>query len=240
MEEINAVITKLVAGNRILAREGVVDGFGHISARHPKDPERYLLSRSRSPELVEGADIMEFMLDGVAIDDKGFQPYAERHIHGSIYEARPDVMAAVHNHSYEVIPFGITKTPLRPVAHVASRIGLNIPVWDIRAKFGDTSLLVTNMEQGHDMAACLGENHVVLMRGHGCAVAADTIEEAVLKSIYLQINARMQMDAMRLGEVTYLSPGEIAFRETSTPETMRLGTERVWEYYTRRAGLAGG
>ncbi len=239
MEDVNAVIEKLVAGNRILAREGVVDGFGHISTRHPNDPERYLLSRSRSPELVESDDILEFRLDGEALDDKGFAVYAERPIHGSIYEKRPDVMAVVHNHSYEVIPFGITRTPLRPVAHVASRIGAHIPVWDIRAKFGDTSLLVTNMEQGHDMAACLGENHVVLMRGHGCAVAADSIEEVVLKSIYLQVNARMQMDAMRMGEVTYLSPGEITFRETATPETMRLGTERVWEYYTRRAGIAG-
>lgn len=237
MAELKIITETLVIANRILACEGVVDAYGHISARHPEDPDRYLLARSRSPELVEMSDILEFSLDGRAVLDNPPPVYAERAIHGAIYEARPDVMAVVHNHSYDVIPFSVTPVPLRPVFHVGGRIGAHIPVWDIRNKFGDTNLLVVNMEQGRDLAACLGENRVVLMRGHGCCVAGTSIQDATMTAIYVQVNARIQMDAMRLGEVIYLSPGEVAARPDPETDAARVGRDRVWEYLCRRSGL---
>jgi HCOMODA/2-hydroxy-3-carboxy-muconic semialdehyde decarboxylase len=233
MEDLKAVTQRLVAANRILAAEGVVDAFGHVSVRHPGNPKRYLLSRSRSPELVEMGDIMEFEMDGVPLDAKGRLPYNERFIHGAIYESRPDVISVVHNHAYEVIPFSVSKTPLRPIFHCAGPIGSRIPIWDIREKFGDTRMLVENMEQGRDLAGCLAENSVALMRGHGCVVTGPSIEVAVLTAIYLRVNARLQMDAMQLGEVTYLTPGEIDLK--SQKNMVKLGADRAWEYLCSRA-----
>ena len=234
MEELEQAKRDVVIANRILAREGVVDAYGHVTVRHPGNPEHYLMSCSRSPELVTLDDIMEFTLDGDPIDQRDRQMYSERPIHGGIYECRPDVTSVVHNHAYEVIPFTITATPLRPVAHVAGTIGANVPVWDIRDKFGDTNLLVTKMEEGRDLAASLGDNAVVLMRGHGCAVSGANIHQSVMRSIYLQVNARLQMDAMRLGEVTYLSPGEI--QQCGETLVGPLSTSRAWEYLSMRAG----
>jgi ribulose-5-phosphate 4-epimerase/fuculose-1-phosphate aldolase len=225
----------LVVGNRILAREGVVDAYGHITVRHPNDPERYLMSRSRSPELVTLDDIMEFRLDGTPIDDRGRAPYAERFIHGAIYETRPDVKSVVHNHSLPLIPFGVTGVPIRPVLHVAGCIGAHVPVWDIRPKFGDgTNLLVVNMAQGRDLATALGRNRVVLMRGHGCAVTGRSIKESVLVSNYLQVNATLQLQALQLGkEINYLTPGEAdACAATLVSE---LSVTRAWEYFRSRA-----
>ena len=233
MDDLESAIRALVAANRILAAEGVVDAFGHISVRHPRDPDRYLLSRSRSPELVQVADIMEFEMDGTPVDPRGRTPYLERFIHGAVLQARPDVLSVVHNHSYEVIAFGVSKTPLRPIFHSAGRIGSPVPVWDIRDKFGDTRMLVERMEHGRDLAACLGSNTVALMRGHGCVVTAASIEDAVLTSIYLRVNARLQMDAMRMGEVTYLSPGEIVLN--SQQNKPKVGNARAWEYLCSRA-----
>lgn len=225
---------EVVIANRILARENVVDAYGHVSIRHPDNPERYLMSRSRSPELVTLDDVMEFALDGAPIGDER-TPYAERHIHGAIYEARPEVGSVVHNHSHAVIPFGVTPTPLRPVAHVGAAIGKEIPVWDIRGNFGDTNLLVVDMEQGRDLARGLGGNNVVLMRGHGCAVTGRTVQGAVMTSIYLQVNARLLQDTLNMsGEIEYLSDGEIDLcAETFLSD---FSVQRAWEYFQRRAG----
>lgn len=234
MERLVEAMRAVMVANRILAHEGVVDAFGHVSLRHPENPERYLMSRSRSPELVTLDDIMEFMLDGEPIDPRGRAMYAERFIHGAIYERRPEVMSVVHNHSHAIIPFGVTGTALRPVFHVGAMIGADIPVWDIRDKFGDTNLLVVNMEQGRDLAVTMGENHVALMRGHGCAVSGRTVQEAVMTSIYLQVNANLQMAAMALGDVTYLSQGEI--RQCLELFAGELSVTRAWEYFRVRAG----
>jgi HCOMODA/2-hydroxy-3-carboxy-muconic semialdehyde decarboxylase len=228
----------LAIANRILAREGVVDAFGHVSLRHPDRPDRFLLARSRSPELVTPEDLMEFALDGTPIDARGRTPYSERFIHGAIYEKRPDVHSVIHNHSHEIIPYGITPVRLRPVLHVGGAIGEDVPVWDIRRKFGDTNMLVVNMDQGRDLAATLGRNRVALMRGHGCAVAGKTLREAVFTAVYLQVNAKLQTEAMRLSdEVEYLSPGELAL--TKEMLSQQVGLDRAWEYWTRRASLAG-
>ena len=232
MADQDGLVADLVIANRILGREGVCDAFGHISVRHPEQPDRYLLSCSRSPELVTEDDIMVFELDGSAIDGGDRRPYLERFIHGAIYEARPDVISVVHNHASGVIAYSVTPTPLRPIQHTFARIGQHIPVWDIHDRFGDTNMLVSNVEQGRDLAACLADHVVVLMRGHGCTVTAPSIAEAVLTSIYLQANAKLQMDAMGLGEVTYLTPGEV--EASSQANQPRVGTERAWEYYKAR------
>ena len=209
MERLLKAMRDVVVANRILAHEGVVDAFGHVSVRHPDDAESYIMARSRAPALVTLDDIMVFSLDGEAVDLRGRTVYAERHIHGAIYENRPEVMSVVHNHSHAVIPFGVTRTPIRPLIHVGAAIGTEIPIWDIRDKFGDTNLLVVNMDQGRDLAACLGANRVALMRGHGCAVSGRTVQEAVMNSVYLQVNANLQTTAMAMGEIEYLSPGEM-------------------------------
>lgn len=230
-------VRDLVVANRILAHQGVVDAYGHVSLRHPANPERFLLSRSRSPELVEAGDVMEFALDGKPAGGDARAPYLERFIHAGIYAARPDVQAVVHAHSEDVLPFGITPEPLRPVLHTAGEMGTQIPVWDIADRFGDdTNLLVTNLEQGRDLAQRLADNSVVLMRGHGFAAAGYTLFMAVRVSVYLPINARVLLSATRLGKVRGLSPGEAERRTRIDPNSSEA--RRAWEYWARRAGCA--
>jgi ribulose-5-phosphate 4-epimerase/fuculose-1-phosphate aldolase len=226
-------LDELVTANRILAREGVVDSFGHVSIRHPDRPDRYLLSRARAPECIEVDDLMEFTCDGAAIDAAGRKPYAERFIHGAVYDARPKVQAIVHHHSPSVIPFSVTEALLSPVMHMCAGIGMRIPTWDSRASFGDTNLLVTNLEMATELAAALGDRPVILMRGHGCVVAGMSLREVVFNSIYLQLNADLQMKASGLGDITFLSEGEIA----AVLRTRGSFTfERAWEFWCRRAG----
>ena len=238
MSDLGRIVDDLVIANRILAREGIVDAYGHVSVRHPADPQRYFLARSLSPELVQRANIMEFRLDGAPAGDDRRTPYLERFIHGAIYEARPEVQAVVHAHAEDVLPFTITAEPLRPVIHSGSFIGAEVPVWDIADKFGDrTNLLVTNMPQARDLAQRLGANNVALMRGHGFAAAARSIIEVVRMSVYLPRNARVQMKAGRLGTLKPLSAGEIEARNSGykpdSPET-----QRAWRYWATRAGCA--
>ena len=233
MNTLAQALDDLVTANRILAREGVVDSFGHVSIRHPDRPDRYLLSRARAPECIEVEDVMEFALDGTPIDPADRKPYAERFIHGAVYEARPEVRAVVHHHSPSVIPFSVTEAQLSPVMHMCAGIGTGIPTWDSRARFGDTNLLVTNMDMARDLAAALGARPVILMRGHGCVVAGLSQREVVFNSVYLQLNADLQMKASGLGEITFLSEGEIAaVLRTRSSFTF----ERAWEFWCRRAG----
>ena len=226
-------LEELVTANRILAREGIVDSFGHVSIRYPEAPDRYLLSRARAPECIEVDDVMEFTLDGAAIDAGGRKPYAERFIHGAVYETRPDIHAVVHHHSPGVIPFGVTGTPLRPIMHMCASMGTDVPVWDSRTMFGDTNLLVTNMDMARDLAAALGNRPVALMRGHGCVVAGGSLREAVFNAIYLELNADLQMRAHALGEITFLSEGEVQAILTTRGS---FTYERAWERWCRRAG----
>lgn len=229
----DAFLDELVTANRILAREGVVDAFGHVSIRDPRDPGRYVMSRARAPECVEVPDLMTFQLDGTPIEPAGRKPYAERYIHGAIYERRPDVQAVIHNHSPSVIPFGITNTPLRPVMHMCASMGTEVPLWDSRTRFGDTNLLVTSREMGGDLAEALGSRSVALMRGHGCVVAGGSLREVVFNAVYLELNAGLQLKAAGLGAITYLSDGEVtAILSTRASFTF----ERAWEYWCLRAG----
>jgi ribulose-5-phosphate 4-epimerase/fuculose-1-phosphate aldolase len=238
--ELELAVREVVLANRILAHENIVEASGHVSARHPHYPDRYLISWSRSPELVTIDDIMECTLAGDPIGDDR-PPYRERHIHGAIYEARPDVRAIVHTHAEEVLPFGIVDVPLRPVIGSASMIGARIPVWDIADDFGhDTSLLVETLEQGRSLARCLGRETVALMAAHGMAAAAGSMIEVVRVAVYLARNARVQLAAMQTGKpLRYLSDGEITTRATGAyfaPNSH--GIYRAWEYWALRAGCA--
>jgi ribulose-5-phosphate 4-epimerase/fuculose-1-phosphate aldolase len=235
MSDLKELLRDIVIANHILAHEEVVDAYGHISFRHPDRPDRFFLSGSRSPELVTVDDIIEYDLDCKPIDQRGRPMYTERPIHGAIYKARPEVNSVVHNHAYEIIPFGVSRSvKLKPVLHTAAAIGAEIPVWDIRDKFGDTDMLVTTMDQGVDLARNLGPNRVVLMRGHGCAVAGNSIYDAVHTSVYLKVNAGLQSEAMRFGDVIYLTPGEI----TAMSKLVHGPNSRAWEYWKRRCGDA--
>jgi ribulose-5-phosphate 4-epimerase/fuculose-1-phosphate aldolase len=234
-----ALIGDLVAANRILASEGVVDGFGHVSIRHPDDPGRYLLSRARPPECIEADDIMEFTLDGQAIDARGRRPYNERYIHGALYETRPDVHSVVHSHSPSVIPFGVTGETIKPIMHMCARIGDEVPIWEFREKFGDTDLLVVNMDQGRDLARFVGGGTSALMRGHGSVVVGGTLREAVFTAVYLEVNANLQMNAIRFGKkINFLSPGEVRnIQERLARGKATEGYDRAWEYWCNRANI---
>jgi len=238
MSEMSDLIRDLVVANRILANENVVDAYGHVSVRHPSNPRRFLLAWSLAPEMVGEADIMEFNLDCTPAKDDGRPLYHERFIHGGIYEARPDVQAVVHAHSEDVLPFSIaTSAKLRPVIHSGSFMGAIIPVWDIADRFGaNTNMLVTNMEQARDLAACLGGNKVALMRGHGFSAAARSLIEVVRMSVYLPRNARALLHAKQLGgEIKYLRQGEIDARNRGySPYSAE--TWRAWEYWANKAG----
>jgi ribulose-5-phosphate 4-epimerase/fuculose-1-phosphate aldolase len=233
MTTLDYLIEELVTANRILAREGVVDSFGHVSVRHPHDTQRYLLSRSRAPDCIEKNDIMEFALDGTPVDAHGRAPYLERFIHGALYEARPDVTSVVHNHSESVIPFGVTDRKIKPIFHMGASIGHEVPVWDSHDHFGDTALLVENMEMGRDLAKLIGAGTTALMRGHGATVAGKSIRQAVYVSVYLQVNARLQKQAMDMGAVKFLTAGEV---DKVASRTGAYGINRAWENWCRRAG----
>jgi ribulose-5-phosphate 4-epimerase/fuculose-1-phosphate aldolase len=232
------LVNQVVVANRILANEAVVDAYGHVSVRHPERPDRFLLSCSRAPELVQAPDILEFRLDGEPVGEDRRPLYLERFIHAAIYEARADVMAVVHAHAEDVLPFGITQAPLRPVIHSGAFIGAQVPVWDIAEQFGDrTNLLVTNMAQARDLARALAGNNVALMRGHGFAAAARSLIDVVRMSVYLPRNARVQFKAMQLGALKPLSAGEIESR-TSGYKPQSPETQRAWQYWAARAGCA--
>jgi HCOMODA/2-hydroxy-3-carboxy-muconic semialdehyde decarboxylase len=237
MNSIDTLISDLVIANRILAKEDVVDAYGHVSVRHPDNPKRFFISRSLAPELIEKGDVVELDLAGDPVREEKRSLYLERFIHAGIYEMRPDVMAVVHAHAEDILPFGIAKaTKLKPVIHSGSFIGANVPVWDIADKFGDTNVLVTNMAQARDLGKCLAKNNVALMRGHGFAAAARSLIEVVRMSVYLPRNARALTRAKQLGgRIKYLSQGEIDARNRGySPYSTE--TWRAWEYWANKAG----
>jgi ribulose-5-phosphate 4-epimerase/fuculose-1-phosphate aldolase len=232
---LQTTIQTLVIANRILAQKGVLDSFGHVSARHPENPERYLMSRARSARLVTAGDILQYTLDSKPIDSSGAQLFGERPIHGCIYRARPEVMAVCHNHGYRLLPFAVTKTLMRPAIHMASAIGEEVPTWDIRDQFGETNLLVTTNEMGDSLAAFLAHRPVALMRGHGSVVVGKSIPEMVFTSYYLQVNAEVLIHGQALGTVQYLSPDEVKL--SAAVNFSPLAQQRVWEDWVLQAGF---
>lgn len=233
-------VDDLLAANRILSNEGVIDAFGHVSCRHPDRPAHFVMSRARAPALVEREDLMEFDAAGTPVDPQGRHPYIERFIHAAIYEARPDIHAVVHDHSVEIIPFSVSSVPLRPVSHIGGLLGEIVPVWDVNDRFSaDSNLMVVNLEMGRDLARTLGDGLAVLMRGHGAAAAGPSIRVAVIAAIMLNLQARLERDAIGLGgSVKYLSPGEVAATaKTFSAETPGDAIGRNWEYWCVRAGV---
>jgi HCOMODA/2-hydroxy-3-carboxy-muconic semialdehyde decarboxylase len=224
------LVEEVVQANRILANEGVLDAFGHVSARHPA-ADRFVISRTLAPELVEAGDLQVLDLRGERIAGDERRSYEEAAIHAAVYRHRSDVGAVVHSHAPSVIPFGVTGVPLRPIYHMGSVIGHEVPVWDIAKRFGDTDLLVRDAAQGDDLAAALGARTVVLMRGHGCVVTGPDLRLAVFAAVYLERNATLLATALRLGEVRALSEPET--RRAAEMLRGRAG-ERAWEYWVRR------
>jgi HCOMODA/2-hydroxy-3-carboxy-muconic semialdehyde decarboxylase len=204
-----ALLEDIVIGSRVLADFGVLDGFGHVSARHPTNPNHFLISRSLAPALVTADDIMEFDLDGNAVDARGRSAFLERFIHAEIYRARPDVMSVIHTHSPGVIPFSVSKVPMQAMYHNPSFLAAGVPVWDIRKEFGDTNMLVSNSVIGKSLAQALGDKPVVLMRGHGDVAVGPSVKMAVFRAYYTDVNAKLQSQAIALGgEVNYLTQAE--------------------------------
>ena len=230
-----ALIDDVVTGSRVLADFGILDGFGHVSARHPANPSHFLMSRSLAPALVTADDIMEFDLDGNAVDARGRSLFLERFIHSEIYRARPDVMSVVHTHSPGVIPYTISQVPLRAVFHNAAFLAAGAPVWDIRKDFGETDMLVRNAAIGKDLALTLADKPVVLMRGHGDVAVGPSVKLAVFRAYYTDVNARLQSQAIAVGgEPNYLTPGE----GTKADAVNLAVVDRIWNLWKMRVSMS--
>jgi ribulose-5-phosphate 4-epimerase/fuculose-1-phosphate aldolase len=211
-----SLAAKLALANRILYQQGIVDGFGHISVRHDRSPEHFLLSCNRAPGLVSAEDILTYDLNGDLAIASDRRSYLERFIHSEIYRVRPDVMSVVHSHSQSVIPFGATGQRLRPVFHMSGFLGSGSALFEIRESFGNTDMLIRDMGLGKALAKSLGQHNCVLMRGHGSTTVAPSIELAVYRAIYAEVNARLQLQAAALGPVNFLNEEEAALAAATT------------------------
>jgi HCOMODA/2-hydroxy-3-carboxy-muconic semialdehyde decarboxylase len=223
---------ELAQAYRMVAHEGILDAFGHISVRNPNNPDRYFLSRSRAPGLVEASDILEYDLDSNPIVPPVTRPYSERVIHGEIFKARPDVNAVCHHHAPSIMPFAISGVPLQPVYHLGAAMGQYAPFWDSRDEFGDTNLLVVKPAEGASLARALGKHSIVVMRRHGATVVGRDLHELVFRTIYSARNAEYQLAAHMLGNVSPLTAGEA---EMASGLNLAPGpVARAYEYWVRR------
>jgi ribulose-5-phosphate 4-epimerase/fuculose-1-phosphate aldolase len=227
------LVEDLALANHSLFREGVVDAFGHVSVRHDKRPDRFLLARNKAPALVTPDDIIEFDFDGNPVNANGRTVYLERFIHGELFRARPEVMSVIHSHSPAVVPFSVVKSsPLRPICHMSGFLGKEVPNFEIRDHAGDSSdLLITNSKLGAALARTMGGCNCTLMRGHGSTVVAPTLKEAVYRAVYTEVNARLQSEAMRLGEPTFLTAGEARVSAGNISSQI----SRAWDFWRMRA-----
>ena len=228
------LVEDLVAAGRILADHGLLDGWGHVSVRHNRDPNRFLMSRGLSADLVTEKDILEFDLDSRPVDTHGLPMsalFTERYIHGEIYKIRPDVLAVVHTHAPSLIPFGVTKVPFKPMYHRSAFISFGIPVFEIRDRAGMTDMLIRNPTLGHDLAEVLGNHPAALMRGHGAVVTGPSLPRVVGRTIFLALNATLQAQAMSMGApITYMDDEEARKIEAREGH----GLARTWEGWKRR------
>ena len=223
---------ELAVANRILANEGIIDAFGHISARNPKNPDRYFISRHRASELVEPSDILEMTLDSEPVVPTNVRLYSEMVIHGEIYKARPDINSVCHHHAPAVLPFCATGVELLPLFHLGGTLGDKVPFWDSRDEFGDTNLLVRTPEEGASHARALGPHYMLLLRRHGASLAGKSLRECVFRSIYTTRNAELQLCAIAIGTPSPLSPGEA--EKCGAHNLGGRGVERAWEYWVTR------
>jgi HCOMODA/2-hydroxy-3-carboxy-muconic semialdehyde decarboxylase len=234
---IDEIRHEIALASRMLAHENVLDAFGHVSMRHPTDPGRYFLPRSRSPQLIEPGDILEYTLDSEPVKPPSLPMFAERVIHGCLYAARPDVMAVCHHHAAAVLPFCVAGVPIEPVFHLGAATGETTPFWDQQKEFGDTNLLVRTPEEGRSHAKALGNHSALLLNRHGATVVGADIRELVSRCVFMCQNAVYQLQAHMLGKVDKLSPGEVKL--ASTLNSLPNVTGRTWEYWTMRLAEAG-
>ncbi len=231
-ESLAAIREELSLANRILAHEGIVDAFGHISVRHPTDPGRFLISRHRAPQLVQPEDILEYTLDTEPVHPTNFRHYGERVIHGSIYQARPDIMSVCHHHAPSMMPYAISRAAMVPVYHLGASVGLKVPFWDSRDDFGSTALVLVKPEEGRSLATALGGGWTILMGRHGATAAGKSIRECVFRTIFSCKNAELQTQARLLGHVEPLDAKEV---ELAAAYNLRPGAlERAWDYWAKR------
>jgi len=231
--------SELALANRIVANEGIIDAFGHVSMRHPDHPGRYLLSRSRAPELVTPEDFIEYDLDSRPLREPSVTQYSERVIHGEIYKARPEVMSVCHHHSPAFMPLLATGTDYVPVFHLGAVGGIRPPFWDQHDEFGDTNMLVCRPEEGASLARALGKEWMVLMRRHGVTVAGTSVRDCVFRCVYSARNAEYQVQSLAIGgTIASLSRGETELAAKITGTT--TGLTRAWEYWSLRVAKAGG
>jgi ribulose-5-phosphate 4-epimerase/fuculose-1-phosphate aldolase len=226
------LIEDLVYANRILYFQAVLDGFGHVSVRSDKDPSHFLMSRSMAPGLVTAADIMEYDANGEPVDARGRNSYVERYIHAAGYRARPDVRSVVHSHSLDIIPYTVTGSALRPVYHMSAFLALGAPIFDSHDEFGDTDMLIRDNKLGDALAKTMGKSGIALIRGHGFVAAAGSIQLAVYRAYYTQMNARLQSDSAKLGTVKFLTPGEAAKAQVATEGQ----GGRAWDLWKSQVG----
>jgi HCOMODA/2-hydroxy-3-carboxy-muconic semialdehyde decarboxylase len=230
---------ELSLANRIVAHEGVIDAFGHVSMRHPDNPGRYFLSRSRAPELVTPEDFIEYDLDSRKVGAADLPQYSERVIHGEIYKARPEVMSVCHHHCPAFMPLLATGTDYVPVFHLGAVGGIRPPYWDQHDEFGDTNMLVIKPEEGASLARALGPHWMVLMKRHGVTVAGTSVRDCVFRCVFSARNAEYQVQSMAIGDnVASLSPGEAQLASSISSKT--TGLTRSWEYWSMRVAKAGG
>ncbi len=221
---------QVVQLNRILANEGVMDAFGHASLRNPERFDRFFLPRACAPELVEIDDVIEFGLDGEPVEPLNAALYSERVIHSSLYRRRSDIGAVCHHHSPSILPFCLTQTKLAPVTQLGASMGVHVPIWDSRDRFGATNHLVTTAAEADDLADTLGMNTMVLMRRHGATVIGRDAQDIAFRTIYSCRSAEAQYRAALLGPVDTLSPEESALAEKYPASSL----DRAWDLWNRR------
>jgi HCOMODA/2-hydroxy-3-carboxy-muconic semialdehyde decarboxylase len=231
--KIKTAIEELVIANHILYDQNAVDGYGHISVRNPANPNTFFLARSIAPSSVKVEDIIEFDMSGKALNGDNRTAYGERFIHSGILKNRPDINSVIHGHAPPILPYGLTGTTLKPVYHMSSFLGEGAPIFEIRnfAKPNpDTDMFVSNIELGNALSQTMGLQYFVLMRGHGYAAGGDSIKKAVFRAIYAIQNASIQSEAIKMGQVQYLTPGEAAISQ----ETIEKTIGRPWQLWTER------
>ena len=228
-----ALVEQLVVANHILFDQGVVDAFGHVSVRHDKRPDRFLLARNMAPGSVTADDIVEFTLDGDPVDARGRKVYLERFIHGELYRRRPDVMSVAHSHSHNIVPLSVvTGVRLRALFHMAGFIGTAAPVFEIRDHGGDaTDLLISDSALGRALAELFDGADIALMRGHGSTVVGNSIPQAVYRAVYAELNARYQLQASGLGEITFLTEAE----GCACVDRVEGQVQRPWDLWVSQA-----
>jgi ribulose-5-phosphate 4-epimerase/fuculose-1-phosphate aldolase len=231
-DDVAIVREQISIANRMLANEGILDAFGHVSMRHPNNPKRFFISRHRAPKLVAPSDVLEFTLDAKPVVPTDVRLYGEMVIHSCIYEARPDVNAVCHHHAPTILPYCISGMELKPIYHLGATMGAHVPFWDSRDDFGDTALVVVKPEEGRSLAKALGKNWTVLMRRHGATVAGTDLPQLVFRTIYTCVNAGLQSQAHTHGHVGALTAAEA---EKAREYNLRPGPiQRAWDYWMRR------